>query len=339
MHNFDSLRQILTGSPQYIVITSHRNPDGDAIGSCLAMQLYLTRLGHRCVSMVPSEFPEFVEFLPGCRDILIYDLDPEQCLQYIEAADIIFALDYNALSRVDKMGDAIAATSAVKVLLDHHLEPENFAEYIWSESWRSSTCEIVDAFIEKMQTPDLMDPLIAECLYTGILTDTGGFRYSTTPELFERVAAIQRKGVDNGIMQDKVFNSATEKQVRLLGHCLANRMEVLGELNTAIIWLSKADYENFDIQRGDTEGIVNQMLKIKSVQMAVFITEQPKIVKLSFRSKGSFSVQAIASAHFSGGGHINASGGHSFQSLDETLTRLKGILPHYKDQLNLHASI
>lgn len=339
MQNFEALKSILLDESKYIIITSHRNPDGDAIGSSLAMQWYLSRLGHRCITMVPSDFPEFVGFLPGCDNIMVFDDDPGQCSLLLEAADIIFALDYNALSRVDKMGDVIRQTNATKVLIDHHLDPEDFAAFSWSETWRSSTCEMVHEFMIRMEKLELIDPVIAECIYTGILTDTGGFRYGTSPELFERVAAIQRSGVDNSEMQDKIFNSASIKQLKLLGHCLANRLEIFEDLNTALIWLSKQDYEDFDIQRGDTEGIVNQMLKIRSIQMAIFISEQPKIVKLSFRSKGNFSVQQFAATHFSGGGHANASGGHSFQSLEDTLTRLKGILPHYKDQLNMHAKI
>ena len=211
--------------------------------------------------------------------------------------------------------------------------PDNCAEYLFSDTSASSTCEMIYEFIEALGDREMISTSIGESLMTGILTDTGSFTYSTSPKLFKTVASLLEIGVDDYKLQGLIFNSMPVKNLKLLGYCLNQRMEILEEYKTGIITLSKKDYEHFDIQRGDTEGIVNYLLKLKEVTMAAFITEQPTIVKVSLRSKGDFSVQEICKKHFKGGGHLNASGGYSFQSLSGTLKRFKGLLPEYKDKL------
>ncbi len=320
-------------SPKDIVITTHRNPDGDAIGSSLGLSLFLKKLGHTVHVISPSEYPAIFSWMPEAEDIIIYDLDPEDTKAKIERADIIFCLDFNALDRIDKVGELVAPQRCTKVMIDHHLYPEPFADFILSETSASSTCELVFDFVGQLGWKRYLDPDIGECLFTGILTDTGSFKYSTSAKLYCTVAELIKFGVDDYKLQDLIFNSMDEKHLRLLGHCLHNRMEILEEFNTGIITLTKEDYSNFDIKRGDTEGIVNYLLKVRNVKMAAFITEQPTIVKLSLRSKGDFSVQEIAKRHFKGGGHKNASGGYSFQSLQATVRRFKSLLPRYKGLL------
>ncbi len=332
MENIAELKKFLS-TPRYISIISHRNPDGDAIGSSLGLYHFLNKFGHSVRVMFPSEYPSGFEWMPDAQKILIYDIEPEDVKATLERSDAVFCLDFNALDRVDKSGEIIHGLDTVKVLIDHHIDPEPFADYQLSDTTASSTCELIYRFICQYEEKELLDEPIASCLYTGIVTDTGSFRFSTSPRLFKVVADLIELGVDDYTIQDKIFNTLSEKQLRLLGHCLARRMEILPEFQAGIITLNKRDYENYDIQRGDTEGIVNYLLKIKNVKVAAFITEQPTIVKISLRSKGDFSVQEIASKHFKGGGHRNASGGYSFKSLGWVVNRLKEVLPEYKEQL------
>ena len=334
MENITQLKSLLA-VPKDIVITSHRNPDGDAIGSSLATYLYLNKLGHTVHVIFPSEYPDFVAWMPDAEKITIYDIEPDRSEELVKRADIVFCLDYNSLDRIDKLGEIIASLTDVKlVMIDHHLFPDIQADFQISDTSASSTCELIYDFIEQMEDLSKMDVDIAECIYTGIITDTGSFKYSTSPKLFKTASKLLEVGVDDNKIQDIIFNSQDEKYLRLLGHCLINRMEIIPEFQTGIIWLNRKDYEQFDIQRGDTEGIVNYLLKLKGVKIAAFITEQPTIVKLSLRSKGDISVQEIAQKHFKGGGHKNASGGSSYSTLNGTINKLKQILPQYKEMIS-----
>ena len=333
MENISEVKKLLA-VPKDIVITSHRNPDGDALGSSLALAEYLNAHGHTIRVIYPSEYPETFVWMKDVEKSIIDDLEPEKVDEYLNRADIIFILDYNALERVDRMGETIGKTKATKIMIDHHLYPDNCADFMYSNPSASSTCEMIFEFIENLEGRDAITVSIGESLLTGILTDTGSFTYSTSPKLFRIVANLLEIGVDDYKLQGLIFNSMPLKSLKLLGYCLNRRMEILEEYKTGIITLSKRDYENFDIQRGDTEGIVNYLLKLKDVTMAALITEQPTIVKLSLRSKGKFSVQEIAQKHFKGGGHLNASGGYSFQTLSGTVKRFKSLLPEYKGKLN-----
>lgn len=290
-------------------------------------------MGHSVKVISPSEYPDFLEWMPDVQKILIFDVEPEDSQRVIEQAEIIFYLDFNALDRIDKVGELTDANRCTKIMIDHHLYPDPMADYLISDTTASSTCELVYDFIDRLGDKQKIDRTIADCIYTGIVTDTGSFKYSTSPKVFRLVAELIEQGVDDYLLQDLIFNSLHEKHLRLLGHCLNRRMEILEEFNTGIISLTKEDYERFDIQRGDTEGIVNYLLKIKNIKLAAFITEQPTIVKLSLRSKGDFSVQEIAKKYFKGGGHKNAAGGYSFQNLRITLRKFKEILPEYQEQL------
>ncbi len=321
--------------PKKIVITSHRNPDGDAMGSSLGLQLFLDQFGHDTTVVLPSDYPEFVAWMKGSEHILIHDNEPEASNVKLNDADIIFVLDYNGLDRVDKMGEVIGGlVETTKIMIDHHLHPDDFCDFTFSDTTASSTCEMVYDFIVGMNEQSKVTIPLGECLYSGILTDTGSFKYSTSSKLFRVVAGLKDMGVDDTKLQNLLFNSLPEKNLRLLGYCLNNCMEILPEYKTGIISLTKEDYEHFDIQRGDTEGIVNYLLMMKEIKLAAFITEQPTIVKISLRSKGDFSVQEIAKKHFRGGGHKNASGGASFKGLRSTINKFKKVLPEYKEALN-----
>lgn len=327
-----ALRQLLH-VPQNVAICSHRNPDGDAIGSCLAMQHYLEQYGHTVTVYFPSEYPAEFEALPKAEEILIWDINAEECRQSLVRKNVFFFLDFNAYNRIDKMGDVIRDLPGTRILIDHHLFPEPIADFVFSETAASSTCELVYRFIVAMGDAQRINPLVGKCIYTGIVTDTGSFRHATNPEVFRIAADLVQRGVDDTAVQDMVFNSNVEKNLRLLGHCLANRMEVLPEYRTAYIYLTKKDYEDFNIQRGDTEGIVNYLLTMKDVRLAAFIHNQPTVVKLSLRSKGNIDVQAICRKHFNGGGHINAAGAYSNESLTKTIEKFKSLLPNYRAEL------
>lgn len=315
--------------PCYVTIVSHRNPDGDAIGSAMALYHMLNTFGHTVRVVMPSEYPSVFEWMKDVDKVVIYDLEVERANECIESADIVFALDFNSLDRIDKMGVLIHELDKRVIMIDHHIDPEPMADIMMSDTNASSTVELVYKFIEQAGWMDRFNMDMAECIYTGLITDTGSFRHATNPDVYRIASDLKKRGLDDFSIQERVFDNMSEKQLRLLGHCLVNRMEVIPEHKTGIIALNKQDYLNFNIQRGDTEGVVNYLLKIPGIKVAAFITEQPKLVKLSLRSKGQISVQQIASENFNGGGHFNASGGYSYKPLNVVVKTFKKILPKY----------
>ncbi len=336
MHEMERIGELksLLSSPKDVVIVSHRNPDGDAVGASLALYHFLQHLGHALKIVFPSEYPDFLSWMPAVGKIISFDEQPEEAKKAVEEAGLFFCLDFNGLDRIDKVGELIMGNSAPKVLIDHHLDPEPFADFILSDTRSSSTAELIYDFIHLLNWRQYLDENVGTCIYTGIVTDTGSFKFGTSAKLFRVVADLVELGVKDQILQDLIANNLSEKHLRLLGYCLFHRMEILEEFRTGIITLAKEDYAHFDIQRGDTEGIVNYLLRMPKVVLAVFITEQPTVVKLSLRSKGEFSVQEIAVQHFKGGGHRNASGGASFIGLKPTVRKFKELLPDYKAKLD-----
>ena len=326
------LRALIT-LPHNVAIFSHRNPDGDAIGSALALRHYLEQYGHKVHVMFPSDFPEEFETLPGAGECLIWDISTEECKQVLNKKDLVFLLDFNAWNRIDKLGEYAKHLSAKVVMIDHHLYPDPIADFVFSDPDASSTCELIYRFIMGMGDGQKLNPKVGECIFTGLITDTGSFRHATNPLVYRIAADLVERGVDDTAVQDRIFNSQKEKNLRLLGHCLTNRMELLPEYKTGIIWLTKRDYEEFQIQRGDTEGIVNYLLTLRELRLAIFVHNQPTVVKLSLRSKGNLDVQEMCRTHFNGGGHKNASGAHSYDSLKATIDKIKEILPLYKDAI------
>jgi phosphoesterase RecJ-like protein len=322
----DSLYQLMR-QPSRVVIVTHKNPDGDALGSTLALAAVLQKLMHTVTVVLPNDFPPLFNFLLGIDKVIIGEMNPEDAMAAFEKADIIFCLDFNSLDRIDRFGLDVMASRAVKILIDHHIDPEPFADHIISKTEASSTAELVYDFLVDNSLEKYIDIQIAEALYTGILMDTGSFRYATNPHVFEIAAALKKMGMDDYMLQIRLFNSMTEKQLKLLGHCLANRMELMSEYQAGIIWLNKEDYKNWSIGRGDTEGIVNYILMVRNMKLAVFIAEQQNVTKLSFRSKGNINVQEICHTYFNGGGHRNASGGQLKASVEAALAKVKEIIP------------
>ncbi len=332
MKNIEALKEILQ-TPKKVAIVSHRNPDGDAIGSSLGLFHYLSRKGHDATVIFPSRFPLLFDYLPGIDYTIVDDDYPDKTQKVCEEADIIFCLDFNSLARIDRIGEVIAAQDTPKVMIDHHLNPDEFAEFFYSDPKASSTCEMLYHFIRMMDDEKLVDKVIGECLYTGILTDTGSFSYSTSPTLYRTVADIYESGIDGTFVQNKIFNGQNEKQLRLLGYSITEAMRLYNNYNTGIIVLDMKDHRRFRIKRGDTEGIVNYILKMKNMRMAILMCERETCVKMSFRSKGAFSVQEICQKYFDGGGHRNASGGVSHDTIGNTIKKLKEIFETYKDEL------
>jgi len=333
MEEIQKLKSLLN-KPQDVVILSHRNPDGDAVGSSMGLAGFLQKLRHAVKVVFPSEYPGSFQYIEGIDQAIIFDINPQIAREAVQKATLIFCLDFNSLDRIDKLGEAVKFSTALKVLIDHHLDPEPFAEFTLSDTAASSTSELVYEFIKELDMLHIIDEMIGVALYTGIVTDTGSFKYATRPNTYHVAGFFKSMGVDDYQIQNLIHNSLKEKHLRLLGHCLANRMEVLGPVRSAIIHLTKEDYKTFDIQRGDTEGIVNYLLMMKDIDVAVFVTEQPSIIKLSFRSKGDINVQDLASSYFNGGGHKNASGGSAYAKLEDILDKVRRVLPYYVRKSN-----
>ena len=331
MENLTELQGLLR-QPSTVTLIGHRNPDGDAMGSTLALKNVLEKINHRVYVIMPSDYPANYSWMTGADTISIYDEEPEEVEKIIEKSDLIFFLDFNSLDRIDKVGALTQFSKASKVMIDHHMDPEPIADFVLSKESASSTCELIYDFFEMMGWLEYISEEVASCLYCGILTDTGSFKHATNPRIFEICADLKRRGLDDYAINDKIYNCLQENQLRLLGHCLYNRMEIIPELSTGIIYLTREDYATFDIKRGDTEGIVNYLLTLKDVDLAAFITEQPKIVKISMRSKYDINVQKIAREHFNGGGHKNASGGYTYKPLDVTIENFKKIISEYLPQ-------
>ncbi len=333
MQNFDQLKDLLA-SPKRIVITSHANPDGDALGSSLGMYHYLKKQGHRITVIMPTEMPDFLCWMKDFDQVLVYENTRTFSTKIVKEAEIIFALDYNSISRIENMSSLVANSTAYKVMIDHHMYPEDFCQSVLSDTSASSTCQLVYEFIELMGDVNELNVDILNALYVGILTDTGGFRYATSARLFRIVASMLEFGIDNNKLSDLVFNSYTVKSFNLLAHCISDCLEIIEDCNTGIVAVSQADHKRFNIQRGDLEGVVNFILKIQKIRCAVLITERREIVKLSMRSKGDFSVQKICSTYFNGGGHKNASGGAIKKPFKEVIKIFKDVINNeYKDEL------
>jgi phosphoesterase RecJ-like protein len=326
------LKQVLS-FPRQISIITHRNPDGDAIGSSMGLASYLQKGAHQVQVIFPSDYPTSYGYIKGVERAIVFDTDPAAARKSIDSSDVIFCLDFNGLDRVDKMGENIQFSKATKILIDHHLDPEPFTDIEFSDTSASSTCELVFQVIDALGDRDKIDPDTGESLFTGLITDTGSFRYGTRPYTYEVAAALKQLGVDDYKLADKIFNSQKEKHLRLLGHCLANRMEIMRDYGVGIMWLTRKDYADFDIQRGDTEGIVNYMLMMEKIRVAAFVLEQPSIIKISLRSKGDISVQEIAQKYFNGGGHKNAAGGGVYASLQDILEKVKKVMPVHLNRL------
>jgi phosphoesterase RecJ-like protein len=317
----------LLATPKKIFITTHFKPDGDAIGSMLSLYWYLKKKGHSVTAVSPSEIPDFLMWMPGVNELYNYEAEPKYCEKALREADVIFGLDFNDFGRTKYLEQAILQSPQPKVMIDHHLLPKDVWDFGMSNPDKSSTCEMVYDFINLAGDNELIDLTIAACLYTGLLTDTGSFRFPATTESSHLMAAdLKRKGLQHTKIHEEINDSWSLKRMQFLGYVLLEKMEILPEYHTGIISLSKKDMKLFDITTGDTEGLVNYPLSIANVRFAVLMTERADEVKMSFRSKGNFDVSSLARTYFLGGGHFNAAGGSSKKSLEETLIYFKEIL-------------
>lgn len=334
MLELTSLKEILA-NPQHIVITTHHKPDGDAMGSSLGLYNYLIQKGHHVRVIAPTDYPFFLHWLPNNPEVLVYTENTEEAKKFIFEADYIFCLDFNALSRINEMGEVVREAKAKKVMIDHHLEPEGFDDYRhWSINACATAQLVYDFIVTIMQEPELINKDVATCLYTGIMTDSGSFRFpTTTPQVHHIVADLISRGAENAKIHQLVYDNFSEGRLRFLGYCLLNKLEVLSEYNTAFISVSEDELEKFGIDTGDTEGLVNYALTINGIKLAALIIQRKDKVKLSLRSTGDFPANEICKKFFNGGGHRNAAGGFSDKPLQDVITEFKGILPDYKSLL------
>lgn len=328
---FDAVIQ----SPKRVVLACHVNPDGDAIGSVLAMSEFLRAKGHETKMVVPNDFPDFLHWMQGSQDFLIFEQNGEACKEAIAAAEVIIMLDFNNLARSGILHNEIGKTRCPRILIDHHRDADLSQFYCsYSDACVSSASEIVAEIILHYGKSHFTES-IATNLMVGIMTDTGSFAHSMYhPRTFELCSLLVERSMPYTLIHQLVYDTMSENRLRLLGHSINNRMEVLDEFSTAIIALNKSDLERFDYHTGDTEGVVNFPLSMKKIKMSVLVTERQDQIRLSFRSKGNFSVHELAQKHFKGGGHTNAAGGTLTCSFDEALIQLKAVLPEYKDLLS-----
>lgn len=331
--DISSIKELL-GSPKKVIITTHQLPDGDAMGSSLAVYNYLLQKGHNVAVISPSNYPNFLKWLPGNDQVLNYYTDKDLIKKRFDEADIMFCLDYNTPDRTKGLKELVKSFDGIIIMIDHHPDPDDFGDYMLSVVSSSSTAELIFDFINFLGDGGLINKDVAACIYTGILTDTGSFSYGSTSTNAHYIAGEMIKaGADNLIIQDHIFQSNTEDRVRLLGYAISEKLKVVKDLNVAYIMLSKEDLEKFNFQQGDTEGLVNYGLSINKVSLAVLMTEKAESVKFSFRSSGECPANLIAKEHFNGGGHRNAAGGERSGTLQDAETQFLAIIINYKDQL------
>ncbi|WP_405605202.1 bifunctional oligoribonuclease/PAP phosphatase NrnA [Polaribacter sp. Asnod1-A03] len=318
-------------SASNIVITAHKSADGDSIGSSLGLLYFIEKLGKKAVVCHPDKAPDFLYWL-DTSSILLMDENPKEVTSEIKKADLIFCLDYNATNRVGpEMQELLEEATCKKIMIDHHLNPEEFPTITVSETTASSTSQLIVDLIEESGHLDLLDEKIGTPLYLGILTDTGSFRFnSVKPRTHEVLAKILAAGVEHHLIHEKLSDNNTETRLRLQGYAMSEKLEILYENNVGIISLSKEELAKYQYKKGDTDSLANLVLSIKGMKAAIVFTERDGIMKISFRSKGVENpVNILAKEHFNGGGHANASGGMSDLTVDETLEKLKGLIPKY----------
>lgn len=324
--------QLLLATPKKIAIIPHRGPDGDAMGSTLGLYHFLLKNKHHPVVVSPNEFPDFLAWMPGSETVKIYEKDKENCTKILEEAELIFTLDFNAFHRTGEMEQVLAKLKAPFIMIDHHQKPDDYAAFTYSDTSFGSTCEMIYNFILFLGKKEDIDKTIGTCIYTGILTDSGSFRFPKTTGTTHRIVAeLIDLGVENTEIPTLLFDNSSFGRLQLLGRALQN-MKVFTEHQTAYTTLTQDELNSFDYIKGDTEGIVNYGLSIKGIVFtAIFIENTAeKIIKISFRSQGDFDVNQFARDHFNGGGHRNAAGGKSEVSMEETIRKFEDLVTKLK---------
>lgn len=314
------------------VLTCHAGPDGDALGSTLGLAHYLRTLGKEALVIVPDAYPDFLAWMPGTQEIIRFDKHPDKAELMLAMADSIFAMDYNALNRVDDMGPIIEKSKAKKILIDHHLNPDSFCDLAFSYPQLTSTCEVVFRLVCAMQGYDLLTKAACECIYAGMMTDTGCFSYGPcTQEVYLIISMLMQKEINKDRIYNKIFNNYSEGRLRLMGYVLYEKMQVFPEHHAALITLSREEMARFDFNKGDTEGLVNIPLQMKGIYFSAFLREDTEkdLIRVSLRSQGTFPCNKFAGKYFSGGGHLNASGGQHNGTLQEAIAIFEKALEEF----------
>ena len=318
----ESLKEMLAQPRLRIVILSHTNPDGDAVGSSLAWAEVLRARGHEVTCVVPNKYPYFLDWMPGIEEVVVFKTDTEgRAVKAIAEADVLFCLDFNAVSRLEILSETIQGnTTARRVLIDHHLQPDEGFDIVFSHPESSSTCFLVYCLVEAMYGTGAITRRMGELLYVGMMTDTGNFAFShLTPELFRAVAVLLEKGISIPEIHNSVYNAYTEGRARLFGYAINRKMALIEDGTVAYMSLLESEMRRFQFQQGDSEGFVNYALTIKKVKMSAMFLAHRKFIRISLRSRGNVDVNLFARKYFNGGGHKNAAGGKSFLSMEETI--------------------
>lgn len=319
---------------QKIVIITHVSPDGDAIGSSLGLYHYLNDLGNDVNVIVPNSFPDFLKWMPAAKEILDYEKYPEFAQKLIAEAELIFCLDFNIPKRAFHLGPFIEAAKGKKVLVDHHPDPSDFCDVMISYPEISSTSELIFRLICRMGDFEAMSYESAVCIYTGMMTDTGAFTYnSNNAEIYYIIGELLKKGIDKDKIYSNVYHNYSEDRYRMLGFTLSEKMKIYPEYHTALIWLTNEEQKRYNVKKGDTEGFANLPLNIKDIIFSVFIREDNDFIKISFRSQGDFPTNKFAAQCYNGGGHLNASGGEFYGTMEEAIAIFEKALPEYADLL------
>lgn len=331
MNNIAELKPLLlaTTKPK-IVITTHHKPDADALGSSLGLYNFLLQLNISAQVVTPTDYGDFLLWMPGEPTVINFEEEEDLAKKYVEEADLIFCLDFNALKRINLLGECVQLSNAKKIMIDHHLQPENFDNYrLWTTK-ASSTCELIYWFISILQFEHLINKQIASCLYAGIMTDTASFKHgSTTPNTHRVAAELLEKGAESNIIFDQIYDNYSENRTRFIGFCLSQKLQILKEYHTALICVSADELKKYNIIVGDSEGLVNYGLSIKGIRFSVLVVDRTVARKMSFRSKGNFPANEFARKYFNGGGHFSAAGGESQDSIEEVELKFKNALPDY----------
>lgn len=336
LNNITDIKPLLASIPQpNIIITTHHKPDADALGSSLGLHHFLKQLGLASTIVTPTDYGDFLLWMPGEKDVVNYEKNEQKSAELVANADLIFCLDFNALKRINKLGDLVAASKAKKVLIDHHLEPENFADFgLWTTK-ASSTCELVFLFIEQLDEVRKINKDIASCLYAGIMTDTASFKHPSTYPTTHRVAAVLlEKGAESNKIYEEIYNNYSLDRMRFIGFCLNEKLHIMEEYNTAFIFVTAEELKKYNSITGDTEGLVNYGLSIKGIKLSILVVDRIVARKMSFRSKDTFPCNEFARTYFNGGGHFNAAGGESKETLQEIETKIKTVIKEYKHILS-----
>lgn len=333
-HDIDAVRRVVDNGNRFVVL-AHKNPDGDAVGSSLAMYLYLRSIGKEVAVVLPNAFPTFLLWMPSAADVLFYDTAKEQCDAVIEAADVIFCLDFNVLSRTGDVASLVAASPAARLLVDHHPQPSDEFDVLVSHPEACSTCELVFRVITALSGVDALTLEMAQCIYTGMMTDTGSFAYaSTRKDVYLIIAELLGKGIDKDWIYRKVFYNFSVTRMRLWGYAMYDKLKVYNKYNAALITLSHCELMRFYASKGDTEGLVNQPLQVKGVRFSCFLREeQPGKINVSLRSVDDFPCNEVAAEFFNGGGHKNASGGEMYGTMEMAVERFRQAIQKYKNGL------